>query len=295
MATGHAFPLSCRAAGRNAPDDPAACHRAVRVPRLPGTRAAGASAVRGGPPANAAAALGVALVVSAALLLSACAPRQAAAPASPTVPAAGDPADPYRGAWVCRDFPGVRLTIDPPSVVLTEGTGARQVATTGKITRAERDGLAVSWNVTDPDAITRSLFVPSWKGGGRPAGLREIPSGGLGGTVHPFYVPAAAVVASGSEGDERAPGGAGPAGRAAPAGPAAVFVSASGTRLSVSYDAGAAHATVVLPDGQVCRLPRAVSGSGARYSDGSRTCWEHQGTVTFEIGDRVVFEGRLEE
>ena len=34
--------------------------------------------------------------------------------------------------------------------------------------------------------------------------------------------------------------------------------------------------------GQTFHLPVAMSGSGARYSDGKTTIWEHQGTATFE-------------
>ena len=34
--------------------------------------------------------------------------------------------------------------------------------------------------------------------------------------------------------------------------------------------------------GQTFHLPVAMSGSGARYSDGKTTLWEHQGEATFE-------------
>ena len=38
----------------------------------------------------------------------------------------------------------------------------------------------------------------------------------------------------------------------------------------------------VYAQGMTFRLPIAISGSGARYSDGKTTIWEHQGTATFE-------------
>jgi membrane-bound inhibitor of C-type lysozyme len=34
--------------------------------------------------------------------------------------------------------------------------------------------------------------------------------------------------------------------------------------------------------GRTFKLPIAMSGSGARYSDGKTTIWEHQGEATFE-------------
>ena len=37
-----------------------------------------------------------------------------------------------------------------------------------------------------------------------------------------------------------------------------------------------------LPDGTSVTLPIAMSGSGARYTDGTVTYWEHQGTARIE-------------
>lgn len=39
-------------------------------------------------------------------------------------------------------------------------------------------------------------------------------------------------------------------------------------------------------------LPLAISASGARYSDGTYTYWEHQGTALFELPD-TSYEGCL--
>ncbi len=43
-----------------------------------------------------------------------------------------------------------------------------------------------------------------------------------------------------------------------------------------------ADTVTVLTQGLTFTLPIAPSGSGARYSDGKTTIWEHQGEATFE-------------
>jgi len=40
--------------------------------------------------------------------------------------------------------------------------------------------------------------------------------------------------------------------------------------------------------GDTIRLPIAISASGARYSDGQRTFWEHQGTARLELPDTTI-------
>ena len=42
----------------------------------------------------------------------------------------------------------------------------------------------------------------------------------------------------------------------------------------------------------VLHLPLAISGSGARYSDGEHTFWEHQGTARIELPDTTYEECR---
>ena len=74
--------------------------------------------------------------------------------------------------------------------------------------------------------------------------------------------------------------------------PPVVYVSASGERLTVVFDNAARTVRVTLPGGREVTLPQAVSGSGARYSDGKETFWEHHGDGTFSVGDKVVFEGK---
>jgi len=48
-------------------------------------------------------------------------------------------------------------------------------------------------------------------------------------------------------------------------------------------------AIVSLPH-EILRLPLAVSASGARYSDGTLTYWEHQGTARLELADTVFVD-----
>jgi len=51
--------------------------------------------------------------------------------------------------------------------------------------------------------------------------------------------------------------------------------------IAAAYSADAKSVTLYT-QGQTFHLPVAMSGSGARYSDGMTTIWEHQGTATFE-------------
>jgi membrane-bound inhibitor of C-type lysozyme len=51
--------------------------------------------------------------------------------------------------------------------------------------------------------------------------------------------------------------------------------------VAASYSADAKSVTLYT-QGQTFHLPVAMSGSGARYSDGKTTIWEHKGTATFE-------------
>lgn len=72
---------------------------------------------------------------------------------------------------------------------------------------------------------------------------------------------------------------------------AAVYQSADGRRLQACFDLKQQQVTVRLPDGVLLQLPVAVSGSGARYSDGTRTFLEHQGNGRYFEGDTLLFEG----
>ncbi len=73
----------------------------------------------------------------------------------------------------------------------------------------------------------------------------------------------------------------------------AVYRSTTGELMSASFDLDLDRVTVTLPDGLVVTLPAAVSASGARYSNGSETFWEHQGSGRFFQGEKLIFEGAL--
>ena len=77
--------------------------------------------------------------------------------------------------------------------------------------------------------------------------------------------------------------------------PPVVYVSATGERLTAVFDNAAGTVRVTLPGGRQVTLPQALSGSGARYSDGKETFWEHHGDGTYTVGDKVVFEGKALE
>ena len=75
----------------------------------------------------------------------------------------------------------------------------------------------------------------------------------------------------------------------------ASYVSPDGKRMVACFVKSPASVFVTLPDGRSVSLPVAISASGARYSSGKQTFWEHQGTGRFFIDDKPVFEGRVEQ
>lgn len=79
---------------------------------------------------------------------------------------------------------------------------------------------------------------------------------------------------------------------ASEASPAAAYVSTQGQRLAARFDIPGKTVRLTLPDGRTLTLPLAVSGSGARYSNGEQTFWEHQGSAIFEERGVLLFEGR---
>lgn len=73
----------------------------------------------------------------------------------------------------------------------------------------------------------------------------------------------------------------------------ASYRSSRGEVLKAAFDLNLHQVTVTLPGGRGVTLPSAPSGSGARYSNGTETFWEHQGVGRFFKGDTVLFEGAL--
>ena len=76
---------------------------------------------------------------------------------------------------------------------------------------------------------------------------------------------------------------------------AACYRSGDGKTAVASFDLGRGLVTVSLPDGRSVTLPVAPSASGARYSDGKETFWEHQGSARFFNGETLLFEGVLQD
>lgn len=75
--------------------------------------------------------------------------------------------------------------------------------------------------------------------------------------------------------------------------PVAVYVSEQGQRLTARFDIPGRKVRLVLPGGKTLTLPVAMSGSGARYSNGAQTFWEHQGSAIYEEGETLLFESKL--
>jgi len=71
----------------------------------------------------------------------------------------------------------------------------------------------------------------------------------------------------------------------------AVYLGKGGATLSAFFDTEGKKVTLTLPGGGTVLLPQAISGSGARYSDGNRTFWEHQDKAVYTEGEKVIFEG----
>lgn len=50
--------------------------------------------------------------------------------------------------------------------------------------------------------------------------------------------------------------------------------------------------TLTFADGREEVLHIAISGSGARYTQGDREWWEHQGEATYSVDGQVMFRGK---
>jgi membrane-bound inhibitor of C-type lysozyme len=72
---------------------------------------------------------------------------------------------------------------------------------------------------------------------------------------------------------------------------ATVYAAADGKQLEACFDLDRNVVVVRLPDATVVTLPSAISASGARYSDGKQTFWEHQDVGRYFIGETLLFEG----
>lgn len=75
----------------------------------------------------------------------------------------------------------------------------------------------------------------------------------------------------------------------------AIYISPKGARLKASFDTKANTVAITLPSGRSITLPRAISGSGARYSNDRETFWEHHGEASYWIGEKRMFQGKVQE
>lgn len=76
---------------------------------------------------------------------------------------------------------------------------------------------------------------------------------------------------------------------------AASYLANDGKTVEACFDLDRKNVTLRLPDLSVVTLPAAISGSGARYSDGKLTFWEHQGAGRYFSGETLVFEGMVKQ
>lgn len=74
----------------------------------------------------------------------------------------------------------------------------------------------------------------------------------------------------------------------------ATFVCPDGTRIETIFDNSADTVTFTLPD-ETITLPRAISGSGARYSDGTTTFWNNGDEALIEINGDTLYDACIAE
>ena len=71
---------------------------------------------------------------------------------------------------------------------------------------------------------------------------------------------------------------------------------ADGTVIDARYYIDAKSVDFSVRDSsETVRLPIAMSGSGARYSDGAYELWEHQGEVRVTLPDGTVYDGCVKQ
>ena len=73
-----------------------------------------------------------------------------------------------------------------------------------------------------------------------------------------------------------------------------IYLSGINNSLTVTFDITNDSVEVILPDGRHVNLPRAISASGVRYTDGKETFWEHHGEGSYWVGDELIFHGKAE-
>ncbi len=72
----------------------------------------------------------------------------------------------------------------------------------------------------------------------------------------------------------------------------ATYVDSAGKELQAEFDTAADKVKITMPGGQTVSLNSTIAASGAKYSDGKTTFWEHQGSASVFAGETLVFEGK---
>jgi len=72
----------------------------------------------------------------------------------------------------------------------------------------------------------------------------------------------------------------------------ATYVDSAGKELQAEFDTIADKVKITMPGGQTVSLNSTIAASGAKYSDGKTTFWEHQGSASVFAGETLVFEGK---
>lgn len=88
--------------------------------------------------------------------------------------------------------------------------------------------------------------------------------------------------------------GAEPSGSSGAGALVATFACPDGISIEAVFDNATDTVTVTLPDDTVT-LPRVESASGARYSDGTTTFWNHGDEVLVEVDGKTVYESCVAE
>ena len=73
-----------------------------------------------------------------------------------------------------------------------------------------------------------------------------------------------------------------------------IYLSDKHNELTVTFDIANDAVEITLPDGRRINLPRGISASGARYTDGKETFWEHHGEGSYWVGETLIFTGKAE-
>jgi membrane-bound inhibitor of C-type lysozyme len=76
---------------------------------------------------------------------------------------------------------------------------------------------------------------------------------------------------------------------------AVVYVADKGEILKAHFNNIDDTVVIKLTGRKEIKLPRAISASGARYSNGRETFWEHHGEGSYWIGEELIFRGRVKE